>query len=144
MYEQQRKPAPYGRDIVFRIADGALRSGHARLAYARDANANMHAVNFVVFDERSAHYLIGGSDRRFHGSGAASLLMWDAIQFAAQHSLVFDFEGSMVQGIERFFRSFNPTLVPYNRVYKAGRWFAPLMSLRDGVLSLLGRRPQPL
>ena len=44
------------------------------------------------------------------------LLMWHAIQFAANVSRSFDFEGSMQPGIELFLRGFGPAQVPYFQV----------------------------
>jgi len=138
---QQGKPAPYNRKILLRIAEGAMRTGHGRITQAQDKEGNVHAAILIVFDHRMAHYLVGGSDNRFRSSGAVSLLIWDAIRFAGQHSLTFDFEGSMVTNIERFFRSFNPTLVPYNRVYKTGNVFGSLMHLRNAAAALIGKPP---
>ncbi len=143
-YAQRGYPMPYRREVLFRIVDGALRTGHARFVYAQDSKRNIHAINFIVYDERAAYYLVGGSDKRFRESGAATLLMWDAIQFAAQKSAVFDFEGSMVQGIERFFRNFNPQLTPINRIYKAARLFGLARHLRDGLIALRGGAPRPM
>jgi len=123
------------------VVEGALRHGHARITLATDERGNAHAVNFLVFDDRSAHYLLGGTDPSYRGSGAASLLVWDAIQFAAQHSKLFDFEGSMVEGIARFFRGFGPELIPVNHVYRTGRRAALGAALRDAAAALVGRPP---
>jgi hypothetical protein len=60
---------------------------------------------------------MGGIDPAF-SSGAFSLLMWHAIQFASQVTTRFDFEGSMIESIERFFRSFGARQVPYLHVQK--------------------------
>jgi hypothetical protein len=106
-----------------------------------DDQGNAHAATLLVFDERSAHYLLGGADPRHRGSGAASLLVWDAIQFAAGHSKLFDFEGSMVEGIARFFRGFGPDLVPVNHVFCTSRRAALGAALYDAAAALLGRPP---
>src|SRR5262245_26720571 len=47
-----------------------------------------------------------------------SLLIWEAIQFSAKVTKRFDFEGSMVESIERFFRAFGARQVPYFSVKK--------------------------
>jgi len=143
-FAQQTQPMPYRRDALFRIAEGALQSGHARFTFARDDRGNIHAINLIVFDDRAAYYLVGGSDSRFRTSGAASLLMWDAIQFAAGHSAIFDFEGSVFQGIERFFRGFNPTLTPFHRIYRLGRLFGPLRLFRDAIIAMTGQPPRSM
>jgi hypothetical protein len=140
-YSQRAQAMPYKRKALYRIVEGALRTGHGRLLHARDDRGNIHAVNFLVFDERCAYYLVGGSDDRFRESGAPSLLMWHAIKFAAAQSAVFDFEGSMVQGIERFFRNFNGALTPINRLYKMGRVFGLARHVQDAVIAFAGRPP---
>ena len=140
-FSQQGKRVPYKREILARIAEGAVRAGHGRITQAEDKEGNVHAAILIVFDRRMAHYLVGGADSRFRASGAASLLIWDAIRFAGRHSMTFDFEGSMVPGIERFFRSFNPTLVSCNRVFKTGKVFGSLIHLRNAAAALMGKPP---
>lgn len=78
------------------------------------------AGSFCVYDKDVAYYLLGGydSDNRHHGAGALSL--WECIKYANKIGLKeFDFEGSMVPQIEKYFRKFGGTLVPYYRVNKA-------------------------
>jgi hypothetical protein len=130
------RPRMYTRGVV----EGALRAKKARLLLARDEHDNLHAANLVVFDERSAHYLLGGSDARFRASGAASLLLWDAIKFAAARSRVFDFEGSMREPIARFFRGFNPDMLAVSRLVRASRPAAIALNLIDIFAIALGRR----
>ena len=123
--------------VVHPAADG-------RIAFAVDEQGNTHAGNLLVFDHRSAHYLIGGSDARHRTSGAASLLVWDAIQFAASVSRMFDFEGSMVEGISRFFRGFNPETVAVSHVYRARRRAAFAAAVYNAGAALMGRPPLQL
>jgi hypothetical protein len=138
-FSQQNMRQPYSRQFLFRVAEGALRRGNARLSFAEDERGNTHAVNFIVFDERSAHYLVGGSDNRYRNSGAASLLVWEAVRFAAEKSTLFDFEGSMVEPISRFFRGFNPAATGYSRIYRLGAKAQCLVGLRDAAAALAGR-----
>ena len=67
----------------------------------------------LVWNEHCAYYLMGGGDPELRSSGATSLAMWQAIQFAATVSRIFDFEGSMIEPIERFFRGFGAVQTPY-------------------------------
>jgi hypothetical protein len=136
--QQGRRP-PRTREFLRRVVEGALRQGCARISFARDQEGRRHAVALLVFDERSAHYLVGGSDARYRNSGAASLLVWDAIQFAAGRSALFDFEGSMVEGISRFFRGFNPQCVPISHIYRTSRRGAIAAALYNAGAALLGR-----
>ena len=65
---------------------------------------------------QSAYDLMGGSDPSLRTSGAMSLLMWEAIKFAGQVTRRFDFEGSMLQPVERFFRAFGGRQVRFPRL----------------------------
>jgi len=108
----------YSFGLVRRIDDACSRRNARKVFFAVDAQDRIHAVNYLVWDERCAYYLMGGSDPELRGSGAVSLLMWHAIRHAARTSAVFDFEGSMIRPIERFFRAFGGTLTPYYRAVR--------------------------
>ena len=80
------------------------------------------ATCFVVHDGKTGYYLLGGyrAQDRHHGAGA--LAVWEAIRHAQGIGLqTFDFEGSVIPPIERFFRGFGGRLTPYFTVNKAWR-----------------------
>ena len=78
------------------------------------------AVVFCVYDRSTAYYLLGGYDSKNSHHGAGALAMWEAIKFAKKLGIkYFDFEGSMVPQIERYFRGFGGQLTPYYRINKA-------------------------
>jgi len=85
---------------------------------ARDAEGRAHAGAYLVHDDRFMYYLVGASDPALRNSGAPSLVLWRGIEEAAERGLSFDFEGSMVKGVERFFRAFAGTPTPYSVVRK--------------------------
>jgi len=75
---------------------------------------------FCVFDRATAYYLLGGYDHESKHRGAGVIAMWEAIKHSKNIGLKsFDFEGSMVPQIERYFRSFGGILTPYFRITKA-------------------------
>ncbi len=139
-FTQRGVAPPRKRSFVRTVVEGALREGKARLVFARDEALNLHATALLVYDERSAHYLLGGSDARFRASGAASLLLWDAIKFTATRSQSFDFEGSMFEPIARFFRGFNPEILPVSHLYRTNRLTTVAIDLINAFSSLAGRR----
>jgi Acetyltransferase (GNAT) domain len=85
---------------------------------ARDEDGRPHTAGYFVRDGRWVYYLVGGSDPELRTSGAGSLVMWKGIEYAAERGLSFDFEGSMVPSVERFFRSFAGVPTPYSIVRK--------------------------
>jgi hypothetical protein len=75
---------------------------------------------FCVYDRRSFYYLLGGYDSLNRHSGAVALAIWEAIKRAkATGASIFDFEGSMIPNVEKFFRDFGGDLIPYFTINKA-------------------------
>jgi len=72
-----------------------------------------------------------GADPRLRSSGAQSLLFWEAIKLASEKNLKFDFEGSMIEPIERVFRAFGATQVPYLQLYSAAPLVKALLLIRE-------------
>lgn len=85
-----------------------------------DGSGQPIAGAFSLYDRKRAYYILGGYDheRKHHGGGA--IAVWEAMRYAKQLGLqFFDFEGSMVPKIERYFRGFGGRLTPYYRINKA-------------------------
>jgi hypothetical protein len=120
--------------------DAACTARGARaLLSAHDERDQIHAVAYVVWDPRAAYYLLGGADPKLRTSGASSLLMWESIMRARSVTDVFDFEGSMLQPVERFFRAFGSRQTPCLRV---SRWSArghAALAARSGLRALSAR-----
>ena len=84
---------------------------------------------FCVYDEHTVYYLLGGYDKNNRHKGAGAMAIWKSIEYAkALNRNVFDFEGSMVKPIERYFRGFGGRLTPYYTINRA--WFCIEMGLK--------------
>lgn len=101
---------------------------------AEDSDGLPHAGVYIVWDENSAYYLMGGGDPELRNSGATSLCMWHAIMHASNVTKRFDFEGSMIEPVERFFRGFGATQVPYFSVTKKP---SILLRLREALFNII-------
>ncbi len=111
----------YSHDLFERIYNAAYENHAGKTWYAIDAEGNMHAAIFVVFDCKSAYYLISSIDPDYRNSGATSLLLRDAIAYVSRYTNRFDFEGSMIKGVEHSFRKFGAIQTPYFSISK-GRY----------------------
>jgi hypothetical protein len=89
--------------------------------YAIDDKGNVHSAIYVVYDKISAYYLVSCVDRDFRKYGANTLLIWNAIKELSTETRKFDFEGSMIQGVENSFRQFGATQMPYFVITKEER-----------------------
>ena len=85
---------------------------------AYDTAGQLHAAAFVVWQSQSAYYIAGGGNPALRDSGAHSLVLWEAIHYVASFTDRFDFEGSMLPGVERFFREFGARQTPYFTITK--------------------------
>ena len=109
---------PYSKYFVKRLDKACEEHNARRIFFAKDMDGRIHAAVYIVWDENSAYYLMGGSDSDLRNSGANSLCMWKAIEFASKVTKAFDFEGSMIEPVERFFRAFGARQIPYFQVSK--------------------------
>lgn len=116
-FEKNRVKIPYSQELLQRIDDVCQARNCRKIFLAIDKDKAIHAALYLVWDDNSAYYLMGSMNHQYK-SGAFSLLMWHAIQHAATKKLRFDFEGSMIESVERFFREFGAQQVVYAQVQK--------------------------
>ena len=139
-FSRQGMKTPYTPDLVKRL-DAACAARNARkIFFAEDSGGRIHAAVYIVWDDDSAYNLMLGSDPELRGSGASSLVMWEALQFASTVTKSFDFEGSMIESVERSFRSYGARQVPYFHVTRMSRRMGLLHAGR-GMLKAPRRRP---
>lgn len=137
-FTAQKRKNPMPKEIIRKIVQTCDASGHGKYLEARDPEGNVHSCAYLVYDEQVCYYLLGASDIRFRSSGAQSLVLWKGIQFASQHSEIFDFEGSMVEGIENFFRQFGGVCTPYYGIRKDSFLGEVLAAAKPRVKRILG------
>jgi hypothetical protein len=82
--------------------------------------------------------LLAGTDRQYGNSGANTLILWEGIQFAATVSQVFDFEGSMINGIENFMRQFGAQPHVYYEVRRLGIFKEFAMVMKPRIKHIIG------
>ena len=99
--------------ILQRLIETARERGQGEIFGGFDEAGNIHAAAFIVWQDSSAYYIAGGGDPALRQSGAHSLVMWEAIQYVSQFTDKFDFDGSMLHGVEYFFRGFGAVQTPY-------------------------------
>jgi len=113
VFSRQGAALPYGEDVVRRL-DAACKQHDARtILVARDSAGRPHSAVYVVHDGRCMYNLMQGGDPDLRSSGANPLAMWRSIERAHELELSYDFEGSMLESVESFFRSFGAVQKPY-------------------------------
>lgn len=103
----------YSFDLFKKIYEEGYKRGQAATIGAYDADGKLHAALFVIWDKISAYDLISTIDPDYRDYGAASVLIRDVIKYVSKFVNKFDFEGSMIEPIERSFRAFGAIQTPY-------------------------------
>lgn len=93
---------------------------HNSFAYIAYQNNMPSACTFIIYDKNCCYYLFGGYDNanKHHGAGVGC--MWQSILHAKKLNIkIFDFEGSMLPEVEKYFREFGGNITPYYTIQKA-------------------------
>jgi hypothetical protein len=80
-----------------RVARASLERKRGRILAAKNEKNEIVAANFCAWDD-SASFYVACTRSENAGNGAASLLVWEAIQHAACKGLIFDFSGMGTRG----------------------------------------------
>jgi hypothetical protein len=112
-FQRQHISVPYSLNFLKSLDAACEKRSARKMFFAIDEQGRCHHALYLVFDSRSAFNIVSGGDPELRRSGAASLLMWEAIKHAATVTNRFDFEGSMLPSVEPFVRDFGARQVPY-------------------------------
>lgn len=116
--QKQGQKISYSYEVFSSLYINGYAQNSARTIAAYDEDGNLHAALFVVWDNNSAYDLISTIDPDFRTFGAASLLVQEIIRYVSQFVNKFDFEGSMIEPVERSFRQFGAIQTPYFSISK--------------------------
>jgi lipid II:glycine glycyltransferase (peptidoglycan interpeptide bridge formation enzyme) len=115
----KRKDKSVNDALIQKILFGFAQS-HNSFAFVAFQNAKPIACTFVIYYGTTSYYLFGGYDDQLKHHGAGPVCMWQSMLHAKSLGIkTFDFEGSMLQEVERYFREFGGQLVSYFTIQKA-------------------------
>lgn len=94
-------------DLLQRAMTEAQAQNATALWAATDSSGQALAFVWTVWDNNNCYYLMGAQHPTIRNPHAMTALLWHAITDAKSRGLkLFDFEGSMDPGVERFFLGF--------------------------------------
>ena len=108
-----------GPEIVKRMFDYLHKGGKGHILEARTPDGQLLSAAFFARFGSKTYYLLGAYHPDFRSSGAMTRTLWEGILDAKERgSRWFDFEGSMIEGVEHFFRKFGAYPIPYLQIHK--------------------------
>lgn len=137
-FARQNRKAPFNIEELKKLDDMLQKCNARELLYAVDESGNVHAATYFVYDENRCYYLMSGGDPNYRNSGATSLLVWEGIKHAAGRVNIFDFEGSMIEDIERFIRGFGAQSRVYYNVKKLNFILSFVEYMKPKIKKLIG------
>ena len=133
-FQRKGLEKPFSLDFLKRFYKIVKEHNACKMFFAKDNENNIIAVNFLVYDNNRVYYILGGIDPLKKDLGAMDVILYESIKFAIETNRIFDFEGSMIDSIEKYFRSFGAVQTQYLQVFKTNSKLWKIKSALDGVL----------
>lgn len=127
-YKRQKLKTPYSYELIQELFNVTQQKSASKLLMVTDLQGSLVAASFIVFDALSVYYIMGTMNYQKKNIGAMELVLYTAIEFAMKTKRKFDFEGSAVASIERYFRSYGAKQQPFLRISKTN---SKLLKIRE-------------
>lgn len=125
-----RNRASFQREQFERLIQSGSSAGILECEVAK-FNGKSVATGIFLYDSKRTYYIAGGYRQQNGHNGAGALAIWSGILAAQKRGAeVFDFEGSMIPEVEKFFRGFGGQMVRYHQVNKAPFWLEVLLKFK--------------
>ncbi len=122
----RKRNISYTREFLLVLERKARRAKQCEILSICNADGQVLAAAFLVWDKKYMYYLIPTYDPAFAESGAGALLVLEAMKRARELQVMFDFEGSMNRGTAKHYKQFGSTATTYFAVEK---YYKPLFRL---------------
>lgn len=129
VFEKQKIRYPHSIEFLKRLDHACWQNNSRKIFYAKDENGRVYSAIYVIWDGESAYLLMSGSEPHLRVYNCKTLLVWEAIKYAATVTKKFDFEGSMIERIAEYNRQFGAVPKPYHYIFKENPIIAKLSSL---------------
>lgn len=118
--KKQGADIQYSFELFKRIYHAAYANHSGRTIYIEDENGTLLCALFNLWDKEWGYDLISAIDPDTRNSGAPDLLVYSMLEYLSDKVIGYDFEGSMIPGVEESFRHFGAVQTPYfliNKIY---------------------------
>jgi len=134
--QSQKKVISYSLDFFTKIYEACKKRGQCKIICAKDSLGNVHSSLFLVWDADCVYNLISAIDFKYRNIASASLLFDYAIRFAGSIGRKFNFEGSMIEDVEKSYRNFGGEQVPYFKIEKTNSF---LIKIKESIRYIMSK-----
>ncbi len=124
----------HDKNALSNIIDTLGERGQMKILGTKNDQGEWSNLALFVWDKSRMYYLVGLRDNSKKDDEGMNLLLWTAMKDAPEGIEIFDFEGSMIKGIETFFRLLGGKPQAYFQISKS---FSRYRNFRKGVSFLL-------
>ncbi|PCD87716.1 GNAT family N-acetyltransferase [Vibrio mediterranei] len=119
-FARQGLPIPYSEDVFIKHSTAIKDNRAGEIFYAIDQEGRVHSALYLTWDSVSAYVHLVGEDPDLRNSGAGILLIYRTIEYTRDVLKLdnFDFEGSMLESIEKVRRGCSGKQVSYHHITK--------------------------
>ncbi len=123
----RKRKIGYSREFLLVLERKAKRLSQCQVLSVCNADGQVYAAAFLVWDKAYMYYLIPAYDPAFGDSGAGALLVLEAMKLAREKHVRFDFEGSMERSTAKHYKQFGSTPTTYYSVEKKYKWWSGII-----------------
>ncbi len=114
---RQGSKSPFNKEKLKNFIN-TLEAKNAFISFgAYDKNNRAISVSGIVYEKKSAYLLLNGIDIENQIRGANAYMIDESIKYFHNRCNYYDFEGSMLNGVEQFYRRFGGELTPYYKIW---------------------------
>lgn len=135
-FSSKKMKVPFEESVLKSAFEAAIKQQSGKILLAKDPEGMCAAGIFIAWDANTAYYIIGAKETASGNSGAMSFLFWNAFNLLKGKVKSFDFEGSMIKGVENYFRSFGAEQKGF---FEITRINSPLLKMKSAAKSFLGK-----
>jgi hypothetical protein len=125
--------------LIHRLEEACSKRKCRSIVSAVDASGTVQGMIYLIWDHEVVYYIMAGSTLQGKQDSVHALLLWEGIQWSMETRRLFDFEGSMIEPVERFFRTFGARQVPILNIHKERPLMGGLLKISQELVRFSGR-----
>ncbi len=116
-YLRQGSKAPFSKEKLENFINRLIEKNAFFSMGAYDKDNKAIAVLGIIYEKKSSYLLLNGIDIKRQIRGSNALIIKESIKYFHNKCDFYDFEGSMLPGVEEFYRKFGGELTSYYKIW---------------------------